>query len=133
MYRGRGLLFPLLLIGIGVIVLLVNTGVLSQDALQRLGALWPLLLVILGLQLILNHTLPRRQATWVGLAATVIIVTTAVLYASLAPAASLATATSMSWSVSRNATDCQNSTLPCPPVSDVVSDDGSGDAPGATG
>ena len=66
MYRGRGLLFPLLLIGIGVIVLLVNTGVLSQDALQRLGALWPLLLVILGLQLILNHTLPRRQATWVS-------------------------------------------------------------------
>src|SRR5438445_759490 len=91
MYRGRGLLFPLLLIGIGFIVLLVNTGVLSQDALQRLGALWALLLVILGLQLILNHTLPRRQATWVGLAATVIIVTTAVLYASLAPAASLAT------------------------------------------
>src|SRR5438552_4690984 len=91
MYRGRGLLFPLLLIGIGVVLLVVNTGLLSQDALQRLGALWPLLLVILGLQLILNHTLPRRQATWVGLAATVIIVTTAVLYASLAPAASLAT------------------------------------------
>ena len=89
MYRSRGLVFPLLLIGIGVIVLLVNTGVLSQDALQRLGDLWPLLLVILGLQLILNHTLPRQQATWVGLGATVIIVVAAVLYATLAPASSL--------------------------------------------
>src|SRR5689334_7797959 len=91
MYRGRGVLFPLLLIGIGVIVLLVNTGVLSQEALQRLGDLWPLLLVLLGLQLILNHTLPRPQATWVGLAATVIIVIAAVLYASLAPVATLGT------------------------------------------
>jgi len=91
MYRSRGLLFPLLLIGIGVIVLLVNTGVLSQDALQRLGDLWPLLLVILGLQLILNHTLPRQQATVVGLGSTVIIVIAAVLYATLAPAASLGT------------------------------------------
>src|SRR5437660_12766177 len=89
MYRGRGLLFPLLLIGIGVIVLLVNTGVLSQDALQRLGDLWPLLLVILGLQLILNHTLPHRQATLIGLAVTAVIVIAAVAYATLAPATSV--------------------------------------------
>jgi LiaF transmembrane domain len=89
MYRTRGLLFPLVLIAIGVIVLLVNTGVLSQAALQRLGDLWPLLLVIFGLQLILNHTLPRQQATIVGLAATAVIVVAAVLYATLAPASSV--------------------------------------------
>jgi hypothetical protein len=87
MYRNRGLLFPLVLIAIGVIVLLANTGVLSAGALQRLGDLWPLLLVILGLQLILNHTLPRQQATFIGLAATVVIVIVAVVYAALAPAA----------------------------------------------
>jgi len=91
MYRTRGLLFPLVLIAIGVIVLLVNTGMLSQVALQRLGDLWPLLLVILGLQLILNHTLPRQQAMLVGLGATLLIVIAAVLYATLAPAASLGT------------------------------------------
>ncbi|TMF49802.1 MAG: hypothetical protein E6I24_04010, partial [Chloroflexi bacterium] len=67
MSRYRGLLFPVILIGIGVIVLLANTGVLSRPAVERLGDLWPLLLVILGLQLILNHTLPRRQATLIGL------------------------------------------------------------------
>src|ERR1700737_2483541 len=70
MYRNRGLLFPLVLIAIGIIVLLSNTGVLSAQALARLGDLWPLLLVILGLQLILNHTLPRQQATLLGLGAT---------------------------------------------------------------
>ena len=85
MYRNRGLIFPLVLIGIGVIILLSNTGVLSSEALQRLGDLWPLLLVILGLQLILNHTLPRQQATIIGLAAAVLIVIAGVAYAALAP------------------------------------------------
>src|ERR1700737_2716407 len=86
MYRNRGLLLPLVLIAIGAVVLLSNTGVLSSDTLLRLGDLWPLLLVILGLQLILNHTLPRQQATLMGLGATVLIVIAAVAYAALAPA-----------------------------------------------
>ena len=91
MYRNRGLLFPVVLIAIGIIVLLGNTGVLSAQALERLGDLWPLLLVILGLQLILNHTLPRQQATLVGLGATAVIVVAAVAYAVLVPATSLGT------------------------------------------
>jgi hypothetical protein len=91
LYRTRGLFFPLILIAIGLIVLLANTGVLSAQALERLGDLWPLLLVILGLQLILNHTLPRQQATLIGLGATAIIVAVAVAYAALAPAASIGT------------------------------------------
>jgi hypothetical protein len=91
MYRNRSLLLPLVLIAIGAIVVLANTGVLSSDALLRLGDLWPLLLVILGLQLILNHTLPRLQATLIGLAATIVIVIAAVAYAALAPAASFGT------------------------------------------
>jgi Domain of unknown function (DUF5668) len=91
MYRNRSLLFPVVLIAIGIIVLLANTGVLSAQALQRLGDLWPLLLVMLGLQLILNHTLPRQQATLIGLGATVVIVAAAVTYAVLAPATSFGT------------------------------------------
>src|SRR2546428_11464321 len=91
MYWNRGLLLPLLLIAIGGIVLLANVGVISSDALLRLGDLWPLLLVIVGLQLILNHTLPRQQATLIGLGATVVIVMAAVAYATLAPAATFGT------------------------------------------
>ncbi len=89
MPRNRGLILPLILIGIGVVVLLANTGVLSQPAVERLGDLWPMLLVILGLQLILNHTLPRRQATLIGLAVSAVIVIGAVAYATLAPATSV--------------------------------------------
>ena len=89
MPRNRGLILPLILIGIGVVVLLANTGVLSQQAVGRLGDLWPLLLVILGLQLILNHMLPRRQATLIGLAVMAVIVIGAVAYATLAPAPSV--------------------------------------------
>ncbi len=88
MSRNRGLLFPLILIAIGVIVLLANTGVLSRPALERLGDLWPLLLVILGLQLILNYTLPRRQALLIGLTVAAVVVIAAVAYATLAPATS---------------------------------------------
>jgi hypothetical protein len=91
MYRNRGFFFPLVLIAIGIIVLLANIGVLSPQTLQRLGDLWPLLLVILGLRLILNHTVPRQQATLIGLGATAVIVAAAVAYAALAPAASFAT------------------------------------------
>jgi len=89
MPRNRGLILPLILIGIGVVVLLANTGVLSQPAVERLGDLWPMLLVILGLQLILNHTLPRRQATLIGLAVMAVVVIAAVAYATLAPATSV--------------------------------------------
>jgi Domain of unknown function (DUF5668) len=91
MHRNRGLFFPVVLIAIGIIVLLANTGALPPQALERLGDLWPLLLVIFGLQLILNHTLPRQQATLIGLGATVIIVVAAVAYAVLAPATSFGT------------------------------------------
>src|SRR2546430_13590310 len=91
MYRNRSLLVPLLLIAIGTVVLLANVGVITSDALLRLGDLWPLLLVILGLQLILNHTVPRQQATRIGLGATAVIVIAAVAYASLAPATNFGT------------------------------------------
>jgi len=90
-YRNRSLLLSLLLIAIGAIILLANVGVITSDALLRLGDLWPLLLVILGLQLILNHTLPRQQATMIGLGATVLIIIAAVTYATLAPATNFGT------------------------------------------
>jgi hypothetical protein len=85
-FYGRRLFLPLAIIAIGVFILLNNLGLLSSDALQRLSDLWPLLLVILGLWLILNNTLPRPQAALVGWAATAVIVAAAIAYAVLAPA-----------------------------------------------
>lgn len=87
MTRGSGrLTLPVVLIAIGVIFLLINTGIISTAALQRLGDLWPLLLVILGLQLIFAHLLPHRQARLAGLGAAIIISIAAVGYAILSPA-----------------------------------------------
>lgn len=91
MIRTRSLLFPLALIAVGILVLLANVGVLSSQALQRLVDLWPLLLVIIGLQLVLTHTLPRSQATVVGLIAMVLIVAAGVVYAAMGPATSFGT------------------------------------------
>jgi len=89
MPRNRGLILPLILIGIGVVVLLANTGIVSRPAVERLVDLWPLLLVIFGLQLILDHTLPRQQATLIGIAVTAVIIIAALAYAILAPATSV--------------------------------------------
>lgn len=86
MLRGQRLFLPLAIIALGLIILLNNLGLLSSDALQRLSDLWPLLLVIFGLWLILNHTLPRQQAALVGWGATAVIVAAAIAYAVLAPA-----------------------------------------------
>ena len=62
-HRHRGFVFPIILIVVGVIFLLANTGILTEGALQRLGDLWPLLLVLLGLQLVLNHTVSYTHLT----------------------------------------------------------------------
>ena len=85
MIRTRRVLVPVALIAIGALILLANLGVLSSQALQRLADLWPLLLIIIGIQLVLNHVLPRRQATVAGVAATALIVAAAIAYAALAP------------------------------------------------
>jgi hypothetical protein len=91
MMRTRNLLLPLALIAIGALILLANLGVLSTEALQRLADLWPLILIIIGVQLVLNHVLPRPQATAIGLAVTAVIVIAAVAYAALAPKNAAAT------------------------------------------
>jgi hypothetical protein len=57
--RGRPSLFwPLLLIGIGVILLLSNLGILPADSFNILWRFWPLVLVIIGLDILLG----RRSA-----------------------------------------------------------------------
>src|SRR5229473_1574186 len=72
----RRVVFPLLLILIGVLFLLGNFGLLDRVAVWRLGDLWPLLLVLIGGLLILNRLLapqPARLAS-LGLVAILVIV-----------------------------------------------------------
>ena len=53
--RPYGLVFPLVLVFGGLLVLMANLGTLPQDAGWRLLELWPLLLVMLGVQLLVPH------------------------------------------------------------------------------
>ena len=53
--RYRGLLWPAVLILLGGVALLVNTNVISADRLYRLGDLWPVLLIVIGLEILVTR------------------------------------------------------------------------------
>ena len=54
--RYRSLLWPAILILAGIVALLVNTGRLPVDRLYQLVNLWPVVLVVIGLELIIRRT-----------------------------------------------------------------------------
>ncbi len=56
-YHYRSFFWPALLILAGIVALLVNTGAISVDRLYQLLDLWPLILIVVGLELILRHSL----------------------------------------------------------------------------
>jgi hypothetical protein len=68
--RPRGsLVWPLVMIGIGVIFLLSNLGVVDWELLPTLLRLWPLLLVAIGLDLLLG----RRSGIWAGITVAIVL------------------------------------------------------------
>ena len=60
--RYRSLFWPMILIGVGVVWLLSNLGLLPTNSLWLLANLWPLLLVGIGLDLIFARHLPAVGA-----------------------------------------------------------------------
>jgi hypothetical protein len=75
-FRRRGLVGPVILIGLGIVFLLNNLGILSWSIWETLLRLWPVLLVAAGLDLILG-----RHSIWGSLLA--LVLTLAVLGAAL--------------------------------------------------
>jgi hypothetical protein len=64
--RRHGSIFlPLVLIGIGIVFLLNNLGVVNWDVWDTLFQLWPILLVALGLDLILGRGIVRGLLAFV--------------------------------------------------------------------
>jgi cell wall-active antibiotic response 4TMS protein YvqF len=61
--RRGGVVGPLILIFIGAVFLLENTGYLPANFWMNLWKLWPLVLVLIGIELLLSHRVP-----WLGLA-----------------------------------------------------------------
>jgi len=62
-YQYRSLFWPVVLIGVGTIFLLNNMGILPGINLWNLGRLWPLVLIIIGLDLLFGHRSPQLGAT----------------------------------------------------------------------
>lgn len=76
-YRYRSLFWPVMLVGVGVVWLLVNLGVVSGAGLAGVAQLWPLLLVGIGLDLLFGHRSPLlgglMGALTVGIAVVLIL------------------------------------------------------------
>src|SRR5258706_3627848 len=69
--RYRSYFWPAVLILVGVFALLVNSGLVAPERLDRLADLWPLILVVVGLELLVRRSLQGANA---GLAAGPIVV-----------------------------------------------------------
>src|ERR1700687_2974854 len=63
--RYRSYFWPAVLILVGVVAFLVNSGVISSDRLSLLFDLWPVILIVIGLELLTRRGLPG-QARDVG-------------------------------------------------------------------
>jgi len=59
--RYRSFFWPIVLIGVGAIWLLANLNIISVTSLNTLLNLWPLILIVIGLNLLFGH-----QTQWAG-------------------------------------------------------------------
>ncbi len=84
-YRYRGLFWPAALILVGLLALLANVGVISTDRLSLLVDLWPLVLVVIGLELIARRALQGAAGEIAAVLIVLIAVGGALVYVALAP------------------------------------------------
>jgi hypothetical protein len=86
MYRGyRSLFWPGILILVGVFALLVNVGLVPVDRLDRLVDLWPLILVVIGLELVVRRALQGATAELAAALIVLLAIGGAAAYVALGP------------------------------------------------
>ena len=83
--RNRSLFWPAVLILIGVIALLINAGAVSADRLYRLGDLWPLILIVIGLEILARRGLPGPTGDVAAVLIVLLAAGGAVAYVALGP------------------------------------------------
>lgn len=84
-YRYRSFFWPAVLILIGVFALLVNAGLLPVERLNRLIDLWPLILVVIGLELIARRAVQGIQGAIAAALIVLLALGGAVAYVALGP------------------------------------------------
>lgn len=83
--RYRSYFWPAVLILIGVFALLVNSGVISTDRLSLLFDLWPLILIVVGLELLARRAAPGQAGDVAAVLIVLLAAGGAVAYVALAP------------------------------------------------
>src|ERR1700716_2240183 len=81
----RSFFWPVVLILAGVVALLVNAGVVSSDRLSLLIDMWPLILIVIGLELIARRGLQGATADLAAVLIVLIGAVGALAYIALAP------------------------------------------------
>lgn len=81
----RSFFWPGVLVLIGIVALLVNLGVIPADRLYELIDLWPLVLIVIGAEIIVRRTLAGTVATVVALAVVLVAVLGAAAYVAYSP------------------------------------------------
>jgi hypothetical protein len=85
-YRYRSFFWPAALILVGVFALLVNSGLVAPERLARLADLWPLILVVIGLELLVRRSLQGANAELAAVLIVVLAIVGATAYVALGPA-----------------------------------------------
>jgi hypothetical protein len=89
MRRGyRSLFWPAILILVGVFALLVNAGFVPVERLDRLADLWPLILVVIGLELLVRRALQGASAEIATALIVLLAIGGAAAYVALGPSIS---------------------------------------------
>ncbi len=83
--RYRSFFWPALLILVGIIALLINLGAIPVEKLYLLVNLWPLILIVLGLELIVRRSLHGVSGDVVTAAIVLVAILGAVAYVALSP------------------------------------------------
>jgi len=83
--RYRSFFWPAVLILAGVIALLVNTNVIPADRLYLLVDLWPVILIVIGLEIIVRRTTQGGTAELAGALIVVLAIAGAATYVALSP------------------------------------------------
>jgi Domain of unknown function (DUF5668) len=85
MRQYRGLFWPAVLILIGVLALLANSGLISADRLSLLSDMWPLILIVIGLELFARRALRGSTADIAAVLIVVLAAGGAIAYVALGP------------------------------------------------
>lgn len=83
--RYRSYFWPAVLILIGVVAFLVNSGVISSDRLSLLFDLWPVILIVIGLELLARRALPGQNGDVAAVLIVLLAAGGAIAYVFLAP------------------------------------------------